>query len=63
MTCPVCGASTKVIDSAKEVDCVYRCRECTECGCRFYTEETETKAAKNRLRNIRYKRRDKNDKN
>ena len=41
MTCPVCGGKTRVVDVVTEVDCTYRRRKCTECGYRFFTEETE----------------------
>lgn len=41
MTCPVCGGKTRVVDVVTEVDCTCRRRKCTECGYRFFTEETE----------------------
>lgn len=40
MTCPVCGGKTRVVDVVTEVDCTCRRRKCTECGYRFFTEET-----------------------
>lgn len=49
MTCPVCGAKTKILDSRKRIDYVRRRRECVECGYRFTTEETEVRTShKNR---------------
>lgn len=41
MTCPVCGAETKVVDSRSEPDCVYRRRVCVECKYSFTTSEIE----------------------
>lgn len=41
MTCPNCGGKVRVINSANNTDDneVYRRRECTVCGSRFYTTE------------------------
>lgn len=41
MTCPICGADTKIIDSRKHIDYVSRKRKCIECGYKFATEEKE----------------------
>lgn len=41
MTCPVCGAETKVIDSRSEPDCVHRRRVCLDCKYSFTTSEIE----------------------
>ena len=42
MTCPICGAKTRVVDCRKDCETVVRRRKCTECGYIFYTEETES---------------------
>lgn len=42
MTCPICGAKTKVADTYSDVDMVIRRRKCTECDHMFWTEEIET---------------------
>ena len=41
MTCPECGADTKVIDSRPCEDSTYRRRKCRECGNRFSTIEID----------------------
>ena len=41
MTCPMCGAETKVADSRSEPDCVHRRRVCVECKYSFTTSEIE----------------------
>ena len=41
MTCPACGAKTKVIDSRSEPDCVHRRRQCIKCKYGFTTSEIE----------------------
>lgn len=47
MTCPVCGADTRIINSrCPDVDVVRRRRKCVECGYRFTTEEYEVKPLK-----------------
>ena len=41
MECPVCRSeSNKVIDSKSQKDKIRRRRQCSECGARFFTEET-----------------------
>ena len=42
MTCPVCGAKTRVVDCRQDCETVVRRRKCAECGYIFYTEETES---------------------
>lgn len=39
MKCPVCAEPTKVVDSRKKIDHLYRRRECKACGTRFSTRE------------------------
>ena len=46
MTCPICGAETKIFDSRKHIDYVRRRRVCSECGYRFTTEEKEVEDKK-----------------
>ena len=42
MTCPYCGCSdTRIVDSRKREDSVFRRRECIECGKRFNTIEID----------------------
>ena len=42
MTCPYCGCSdTRIVDSRKRGDSVFRRRECIECGKRFNTIEID----------------------
>ena len=41
MTCPVCGADTKVIDSRPIEDGTRRRRQCLECDHRFTTVEID----------------------
>lgn len=41
MICFKCGGNSKVINCAKEGNRVYRHRECSGCGRRWYTEEIE----------------------
>ena len=42
MTCPSCGCSdTRIVDSRKREDSVFRRRECIECGKRFNTIEID----------------------
>ena len=42
MTCPYCGCGyTKIVDSRKREDSVFRRRECMECGNRFNTMEID----------------------
>ena len=49
MTCPVCGAETRIVNSRKD-DCdrVRRRRECRECGHRFTTVEYEIETKRGR---------------
>ena len=53
MTCPVCGEETKVVESAKDCETVYRKRRCVSCKHTFYTEESEVTSG-NSLKRIRY---------
>lgn len=39
MKCPSCGGATKVIDSRKKPEYLYRRRVCRLCGTRFSTKE------------------------
>ena len=55
MTCPVCGAKTKVADSRSEPDCVHRRRVCVECKYSFTTIEIEDDLRK-RLEELKRKR-------
>lgn len=41
MTCPVCGAETKVVDSRSIEDGTRRRRKCLECDYRFSTVEID----------------------
>lgn len=41
MTCPVCGAETKVVDSRSVEDGTRRKRKCLECDYRFSTVEID----------------------
>ncbi len=41
MTCPICGGSTRTINSRPKNDTVYRRRQCINCGHRFNTYEFE----------------------
>jgi transcriptional regulator NrdR family protein len=41
LTCPVCNADTKIIDSRKNNDHVIRYRRCKECDYRFPTIEVD----------------------
>ena len=42
MTCPYCGCSdTRIVDSRKREDSVFRRRKCIECGKRFNTIEID----------------------
>lgn len=45
MLCPKCFHKTKVIDSKKTSDAVYRARQCLNCGYKTYTTEVETKTS------------------
>lgn len=45
MTCPVCGAETKVMCCRKDCESVVRRRKCVECGYVFYTQELEVDGA------------------
>ncbi len=41
MICPVCEGNTKVVDSRKYCDHIYRVRKCLKCGYRFPTTEID----------------------
>lgn len=41
MTCPNCGAKTRVVDSRSHEDSKSRRRECSDCGFRFSTVEID----------------------
>lgn len=41
MTCPVCGARTKVSETRAESDCIRRRRVCTRCHHTFVTIEID----------------------
>lgn len=41
MTCPVCGAKTRITDVRPQVDFNRRRRRCIECGYRFTTYEVD----------------------
>lgn len=41
MTCPLCGDSTKVVDTRPVQSSTWRRRECVFCGYRFNTMEVE----------------------
>lgn len=50
MTCPICGADSRVIDSRADCEGVYRRRKCKECNHIFNTSEYESdSSAYNRL--------------
>lgn len=55
MTCPICSAGTKVVDSRSEPDCVHRRRVCVECKYSFTTSEIEDDLRK-RLEELEKKR-------
>ena len=55
MTCPMCGAATRVINTCSELDVVYRQRECKSCGHKFVTEENESNAKLPNRRSKRWK--------
>lgn len=44
MTCPVCGAQTRVYGSRTDAEGVYRRRRCLDpkCNYRFYTTEVQS---------------------
>lgn len=43
MTCPICGAKTKVVDTqSPDCETIKRKRECLNCYYRFFTVETES---------------------
>ena len=52
MTCPVCGGNSRVVNTRKDVDAVYRQRKCYECHYIFYTAEYETEEAHERINEI-----------
>lgn len=52
MTCPICGGTTKVVESRKDVEGVYRARKCYKCHYIFHTAEYESPEALERLREI-----------
>ena len=41
MNCPECGRETRVDQSETDGSLRIRRRHCTECGCQFYTGETQ----------------------
>lgn len=45
MNCPVCGGTTKVVDSRTTCESTYRRRECRKCAYRYSTIELETDLA------------------
>lgn len=55
MTCPICGNETKVVDSRRQVDFIYRRRKCIACGYTFTTSETEDEIARNIRNNTKMK--------
>ena len=59
MTCPVCNAKTKVIDTVTTNTTVLRRRKCITCDHLFYTEEVthdEIKHTFNAIKTDRYDR-------
>lgn len=45
MNCPVCGESTRIVDSVSDCESVYRRRKCRACGYFCYTTESELKSS------------------
>ena len=46
MTCPVCGAKSRVVDCRGDCEVIYRKRLCTGCKHIFYTVEREERGTK-----------------
>lgn len=42
MTCPICGGATKVTNSRRDCEGVYRIRKCVDCNHTFTTAEYES---------------------
>lgn len=54
MTCPVCGEKCRVTDNKGDCEVTYRRRQCMACKHVFYTEEKETKEAKETFLDFRH---------
>lgn len=64
MQCFKCGSESRVINTAKEKNRVYRYRGCLGCGRRWYTEEVENSDPRivgvtHRIRDGKYKKKKK----
>lgn len=55
MNCPVCNSETKVMDSARGCEAVYRRRKCLQCDKLIFTVEIEADAfeVRNTMRKIK----------
>ena len=41
MTCPVCNAKTKILETRSDAESINRRRQCLRCGYRFSTVEMD----------------------